>query len=170
VSNFSEKSPFTGGSRNMSTKSDLDTYIQNNVGNEHSPTIIVAAITSERKVALPTHLPLDGMTWLRSGSTALLEQLRTIDKSWLDRYIGTLGNVAMGMVDAALAISVGLHGKMRTYTVITLCPHCLSDYLDQGHFAVQRVRRSQSVKELCTKCSVHMGYDYKVMELNPQGD
>jgi mRNA interferase MazF len=141
--------------------------IQNNTGNEHSPTIIVAAITSERKTKLPTHLSLDGMAGLRSGSTALLEQLRTIDKSWLDRYMGTLGNVAMGMVDAALAISVGLRGKMRTHTVITLCPHCLSDYLDQGHFAVQRVRRNQSIKELCTKCSVHMGYDYKVIELNP---
>jgi mRNA interferase MazF len=141
--------------------------IQNNAGNEHSPTIIVAAITSERKVALPTHLPLDGMAGLRPGSMALLEQLRTIDKNWLDRYMGTLGSVAMGLVDAALAISVGLCGKTRTRTVITLCSRCLSDYLDQGHFAVQRVRRSKSLKEPCTKCSVRMGYDYKVIELNP---
>ncbi len=41
----------------------------------------------------------------------LLEQLRTIDKCRLDRYIGSLDKRHMEEVDHALAVSVGLADK-----------------------------------------------------------
>lgn len=47
--------------------------IQNNWGNEHSPTVIVAAITSRPKHRMPTHVPLTGVAGLEKESVALLE-------------------------------------------------------------------------------------------------
>ena len=83
--------------------------IQNDVGNRHSPTVIAAAITGYAKTRhQPTHVALDGMLFgLRKESTILLEQLRTLDKSRLGSYIGSLDEEKMREVDAALEISVG---------------------------------------------------------------
>lgn len=59
--------------------------LQNNVGNRHSPTVIVAAITGQRhKPRLPTHVSLNSsVPGLYRDSIILLEQLRTLDKSRL---------------------------------------------------------------------------------------
>lgn len=84
--------------------------IQNNVGNQHSPTIIAAAITGYVKGRRqPTHVRLKGADCgLVRDSTVLLEQLRTLDKSRLSEYVGCVGRDKMREVDAALNISVGL--------------------------------------------------------------
>ena len=42
--------------------------IQNNRGNQHSPTVIVAAITSQPKTKLPTHVPINGIRGLEKES------------------------------------------------------------------------------------------------------
>lgn len=83
--------------------------IQNDVGNRHSPTVIAAAITGYPKNRYqPTHVALDGRLFgLRMESTILLEQIRTLDKSRLGDYIGSLDAEKMWEVDAALEISVG---------------------------------------------------------------
>ena len=61
--------------------------LQNNTGNKHSPTTIVAAITSRKtKTTLPTHVTVTA-NGLKTESTVLLEQIRTIDKARLGEYI-----------------------------------------------------------------------------------
>ena len=85
--------------------------LQNNTGNKHSPTVIVAAITSRAKTKLPTHISLSGIPLLEKDSIALLEQIRTIDKRRLIDYIGTLSETIINEIDYALAVSVGLHGN-----------------------------------------------------------
>jgi mRNA interferase MazF len=83
--------------------------IQNDVGNRHSPTVIVAAITSKAmKNTLPTHCILEAANGLDRDSIALLEQIRTIDKRRLREQVGALGQEDMQAVDKALAVSVGL--------------------------------------------------------------
>lgn len=84
--------------------------LQNDVGNRHSPTVIAAPITSKTvKARLPTHVSLDKQSsGLCCGSTILLEQLRTIDKSRLKGKIGILSDSEMKRIDWALGISVGL--------------------------------------------------------------
>jgi len=87
--------------------------IQNDIGNRHSPTIIVAAITSKlEKTSLPVHRLLGSRTELNRHSVALLEQIRTIDKQRLDAYVGTLDEDDMAAIDLALAVSVGLDGRI----------------------------------------------------------
>ena len=61
--------------------------IQNDIGNKHSPTVIAAAITSQMgKNKLPTHIEIGTQnSGLKSDSIVLTEQIRTIDKSRLNK-------------------------------------------------------------------------------------
>ena len=83
--------------------------IQNDVGNHYSPTVIVTAVTSRffKKRALPTHVPLDNAE-LEKNSLALLEQIRTIDKSRLIRKIGRVPEEKMKEINQAIHVSLSL--------------------------------------------------------------
>lgn len=85
--------------------------VQNDVGNRHSPTIIVAAVTSKlNKAKLPTHIELSANKYhMVKDSVILLEQLRTIDKSRLKDKICHLDGDIMGRIDQGLKISLELH-------------------------------------------------------------
>ncbi len=84
--------------------------IQNDTGNLHSPTVIVAAITSKlHKTQLPTHIHLDSRQCdLIKDSVILLEQIRTIDKQRLKGHVCHLDSHMMEQVDKALRISLAL--------------------------------------------------------------
>ena len=87
--------------------------IQNDVGNRHSPTVIVAAISSKVgvKAKLPTHYYMEAGSGLVQPSIVLLEQIRTIDKRRLREHMGRLDDELMNRVDAAIAVSIGLHDQ-----------------------------------------------------------
>ena len=80
--------------------------VQNNVGNMHSPTIVVLPITSSNKPSLPVHAKVDDNDLLTDGSIVLAEQIRTIDKRRLRSYIGSLDADAMKRVDAIIKVSL----------------------------------------------------------------
>ncbi len=84
--------------------------IQNDIGNKYSPTVIIAAITSQiNKAKLPTHIEADSKKYsLIKDSVVLLEQIRTIDKKRLREKVGHLDKGLMTKVDKALLISLGL--------------------------------------------------------------
>lgn len=84
--------------------------VQNDVGNKYSPTIIVAAVTSQTsKAKLPTHVELAAAQGgLSKNSVVLLEQLRTIDKQRLKERIGALNEWQIPVVDEALGVSLGI--------------------------------------------------------------
>lgn len=84
--------------------------IQNDIGNQYSPTVIVASITTktEEKSNLPTHYYIENESGLDKPSMVLLEQLRTIDKIRLKDYVCHLSDYYLNGVDAALSISVDL--------------------------------------------------------------
>ncbi len=82
--------------------------LQNDTGNRHSPTTIVAAITGcPTKAELPTHVAVraDGM---HCDSVVLLEQIRTLDKSRFDIRLARLDKETMGRIDRALIASFGM--------------------------------------------------------------
>lgn len=84
--------------------------IQNDIGNAHSPTTIIANITSKMtKAKLPTHIEIArGQGRLPLDSIVLCEQLRTIDKSRLQKQLGELDKETMDKVMKAVAISLGM--------------------------------------------------------------
>ena len=81
--------------------------IQNNIGNRNSPTVIVAAITSQIKKPMPMHAHLHNPNFWKP-SCVLAEQLRTISTSRLEGYICTLDKEDMEKVDKALKISLAI--------------------------------------------------------------
>ena len=63
--------------------------VQNDIGNEHSPTVVIAPLTRNlRKNPLPTHVVIPKSCGLDRDSLVLVEQIRTIDRSRLSNYIG----------------------------------------------------------------------------------
>jgi mRNA interferase MazF len=84
--------------------------IQNDIGNQYSPTTIIAAITSQiSKAKLPTHVEVKARrSGLERDSVILTEQIRTIDKSRLKEKVAVLDEEVMLRVDEAIEISLGL--------------------------------------------------------------
>jgi mRNA interferase MazF len=86
--------------------------IQNDIGNEYSPTVIIAAVTARQKKFMPTHVRLPRHdNRLRRESTILTEQLRTIDRARLIKPLGRLTAEELAKADDALGVSIGLNYK-----------------------------------------------------------
>ena len=83
--------------------------LQNDVGNSCSPTLIVATLTSktEKKAAQPTHCLVEPEKL--EPSIVQAEQIFTIDKSRVKRFVGHLTPEEMGRVDDAVKISLALN-------------------------------------------------------------
>jgi mRNA interferase MazF len=79
--------------------------VQNDVGNAHSPTVIVVPITGENK-RFKLHVPIYGYKTLYGWIMA--EQIMTLDKSRLERYITTLDGATMTRLDKAIRISLSV--------------------------------------------------------------
>jgi mRNA interferase MazF len=86
--------------------------IQNDIGNKYSPTIIVIAVTSKINKAsnLPVHVLVEKIcdTGLDRDSVVLTEQVRTIDKRRVKRYIGECPFYLMRQIEKAVKISFGM--------------------------------------------------------------
>jgi mRNA interferase MazF len=85
--------------------------VQNDVGNKYSPTTIVVALTTSRnKKKLPTHVLIrnNKRNGLNSDSTALCEQIRTIDKSKIEGKIGLVDNETLDNVLSAVKVSLAM--------------------------------------------------------------
>ncbi len=84
--------------------------IQNDVGNSLAPTTIIAPLTTKsflKQYPTNVHLP-KGTSGLKSDSTVLLSQIRTVDKNRLEARIGALRGHDLEKVNRAIEISLGL--------------------------------------------------------------
>lgn len=84
--------------------------IQNDIGNEFSPTVIVAPMTTRnfaKEYPVNVHLPRT-VSGLKADSTILLSQIRTLDKKRLEKKIGHLSQPYLNKLDHAIKISLGL--------------------------------------------------------------
>ena len=84
--------------------------IQNDTGNKHSPTLIVATVTTRirKKENMPTHLLIKDNPAFREASVVQLEQIRTIDKCRIDNYLGKVTPHEMVAIEKALSISLAM--------------------------------------------------------------
>ncbi|MEG1481801.1 type II toxin-antitoxin system PemK/MazF family toxin [Clostridium sp.] len=84
--------------------------IGNNIGNKYSPCIIVSPITKADKKAMPTHVNLDCEKYrLVDGSRILTEQIITVSKSRITKFIDSLTNEDIINLNNALAISLQIN-------------------------------------------------------------
>ena len=116
--------------------------IQNNVGNKHSPTVIIASVTSktDAKPKLPTHYYINAEDGLELPSIVLLEQLRTVDKRRLESIPKKL--------------------------ILCLCSACADNFYGSGAYSLRRIDPQQTEKDTCTYCNQRTGYDYEIIPKN----
>lgn len=84
--------------------------IQNNIGNKHSTTLIVATITSKskKKREMPTHIVVN-VDGLAKESIIQLEQITTVDKQQILEFVGEIPIEIMEQVNKAIKISLALN-------------------------------------------------------------
>ena len=140
--------------------------VQNDVGNIHSPTIVVIPLTRNlNKNPLPTHVVIPSNNGLENDSLALAELIRTIDRSRIAGYIGHIGGKIQAEIDTALSICVGIEkhraakGEMM---VLTLCNRCERNFRDSGYVLVKK--SWQENKEECDFCKIRMGLTFGVFD------
>jgi mRNA interferase MazF len=103
---------------------------------------------------------------LKKPSMVLLEQMRTVNKSELQEYIGSIDDERiMRKIDNAMKKTLGLwHYKpVKTENIRCLCGKHLNDYLQDPDYFVERLDRFAKVRERCDKCD-NFGWDYIVTE------
>lgn len=85
--------------------------LQNNTGNYFCPTLIIAPLTSNirKKPNLPTHYLIDGDGDQIRPSIVMLEQIKTIDKRRIKKFLGRLSREEMDGIDDAVQVSLGLY-------------------------------------------------------------
>ena len=135
--------------------------IQNDIGNQYAPTVIVVPMTSKpKKKFLPTHIVLPKDLGLKNDSTLLFEQIRAIDKSRLISYIAPINKEIEDEVNKAISVSLDLEKlPMGKGSLITLCATCRSEFINTGAYNVWR-DYSCNVKDVCTCCNYRRGFDY----------
>lgn len=135
--------------------------------NNNAPTVVVAALTSVvKKRYLPSHIVLGEDFGLKKSSMVLLEQMRTINKSELQEYIGSIDDERlMRKIDNALKKTLGLwHYKpVKEKNIRCLCSKCLNDYIQNPNYIVKRLDPFAKVRDNCDRCD-NPGWDYIVTE------
>ncbi len=95
--------------------------------------------------------------------TILLEQIRTIDKSRLDGYIGHLSKEHIAGMDHALAVSIDLIDRVPNTLVMCLCRTCAESFRSAGNNYLRRIDPYQVERDTCTYCNRRLGYDYELI-------
>ncbi len=114
--------------------------IQNDIGNRYSPTVIVAAITSQiNKTKLPTHVSLDWQyIGLKSESVVMLEQIRTLDKRKLLQKVGRISDNDVKKLNTAALVSLQLQEiENKMYKIIENKVEMIKRVDDQISFGVE---------------------------------
>jgi len=138
--------------------------VQNDVGNKYSPTVVIVPLTCRLdKKPLPTHVLIPRSDILEHDSLALAEQIRTIDQSRLDGFVGRIGNKTQLKIDAALAICVGINifqSVKSEVLTLCLCPRCERDFVESGCLLIKK--GWQKSKSTCDFCEVRQGFRFGV--------
>ena len=138
--------------------------IQNNKGNKHSPTVIVAAISSKVgvKPKLPTHYFINAENGLDLPSIVLMEQIRTLDKRRLAKYIGRLAKEHIQGMNHALAVSINLVHVAAQSLNICLCSACAEKFCSTGVFSLRRIHSQRAGERTCHFCNQRMGAEFEM--------
>lgn len=96
--------------------------VSNDQGNTYSGTAEIVYLTTAPKTDLPTHVTIRSTL---KQSTALCEQIQTVDGSRIGDYIATCTDQEMSLIDAALMISLGIDAPepiVKTVEVVKEVP------------------------------------------------
>lgn len=107
---FMAELPEAAGSQQYGLRPVL--VVSNDKGNTYAPILTVTPITGASKRPMPTHLILPaGAGGLQQTSTALFEQIQTIDKSLIRKKVGTLEEKFDEKIDECIMNALGVFGR-----------------------------------------------------------
>lgn len=101
---YIDKFGYQSGSEQRSGRPGI--VVSCNENNDNSRTVEIVYTTTKQKTELPTHVIVSSTPYV---STALCEQITTVDKERLGNYIGACSEEEMEQIDEAIMISLGLH-------------------------------------------------------------
>ena len=110
--------------------------VGNNKGNKYSPTIQVVYLTTKNKTWLPTHVRIDSSP---RPSTALCENIDTIDKARFISHVGRCTDMELKSLDKALGISIGLQTQNEESNCLCL--------LDSANKQIDRLEAEKEALE-----------------------
>lgn len=84
--------------------------VSNDIGNRHSTIAEVVFLTTREKNSLPTHVRVRAAPY---PSIALCEQIQTVSKGRIGRYVGKVSDYEMEQINKAMLISLGLQKPPR---------------------------------------------------------
>lgn len=121
--------------------------VSNDVGNEFSNVVEVVYLTTREKKPLPTHVSIQSA---RYPSTALCEQIESVDKARIGNYInevtqGELKGLECAML-ISLEISCGLKGSKALETWRKMMESC--DYGNEMKKPAERLEDSKEQGDL----------------------
>lgn len=112
--------------------------VSNNIGNKAASILEGVLLTTQKKKPLPTHVKINSA---RKPSIALCEQIITIDKKNIGKYIGQCTEEEIKKIDKALAVSIGLGLHMESDSLVS-------------KIAVERDIYKKLYEELLAKCEI----------------
>lgn len=80
--------------------------VSNNQCNKYSPVVTAVPLTTKLKHNLPTHVEISGCG-LKLKSTALCEQIISIDKNEIIKIVGNLDGETLDKVTSAIKLQIG---------------------------------------------------------------
>lgn len=89
----------------------LVAIMQNDTGNTYSPTVIVVPAASQAKTVLSTHVPICGEEELDSKTFLMAEQIQTIDKIRLRKFICALKEETIKKIESAIKAGLGMESE-----------------------------------------------------------
>lgn len=89
--------------------------VSNDIGNEAGPIVEIVYLTTRDKKPLPTHVKIMSA---KLPSTALCENVTTVYKDKIGRYIGQCSVSEMKKIDEALAVSLGLGLNIKSNALV----------------------------------------------------
>ena len=79
--------------------------VSNNKANIYGPVIEMVFLTTQEKSPLPTHVDI---TSAERPSIAMCEQIHSVSKTRIGRFLAKCTDSEMSMIDGALCVSLGL--------------------------------------------------------------
>lgn len=89
--------------------------ISNDIGNKYAPVVIVVYLTTQEKKPLPTHVKINTIC---KPSIALCEQIETVCKARIGKYIGQITEEEQKHLDQALGVSIGIGLNIKSNKVV----------------------------------------------------
>lgn len=151
--------------------------VQTNLLNKHSPTVLVAVITSvKKKENVDNHILLGTECGLKEPSMLMLEQMRTVDKAEeMGNFIGKvtdtykINEILRGM-QYTFGMPMKKPKRIRKGIVLSLCPKCRDELLAIPENILRRFDPLQSEQEICNKCQADYGFDFFLIKRQKRSD